>query len=94
MNFVRKEWVTLKKWIPTKMMYPSTKPWEEFEFQGYQMRGPAASLAKAGASGRFSNNARRDWFRKMGAMKHDHRVTRLQWYHFMHMLNMLHIPKP
>lgn len=48
---------------------------QEFEFQGYEMRGPAASLFQAGSSGRHQNNIRRDWFRKMGDMNYDHRVT-------------------
>jgi len=39
------------------------------------MRGPAASLFQAGSSGRHQNNIRRDWFRKMGDMNYDHRVT-------------------
>ena len=48
---------------------------QEFEFQGYEMRGPAASLFKAGAVGKHQNNIKRDWHRQMGTMDYDHRVT-------------------
>ena len=48
---------------------------QEFEFQGHQMKGPAASLFQAGAAGRHQNNIKRDWFRKMGNMSYDHRVA-------------------
>ena len=47
---------------------------QEFEFQGCQMKGPAAALFGAGAKGRHSNNIKRDWFRQMGDMQFDHRV--------------------
>ena len=39
------------------------------------MRGPAATLEKAGAGGRHQNNVRRDWFRQMGHMDVDPRAT-------------------
>ena len=39
------------------------------------MRGPAASLARAGGHGQHINNIRRDWFRQMGHMHGDHRVA-------------------
>ena len=44
---------------------------QEFEFQGCQMKGPAAALFGAGAKGR---HIKRDWFRQMGDMQFDHRV--------------------
>ena len=47
---------------------------QEFEFQGHEMKGPAASLFGAGAGGRHQNNIKRDWFRKMGDMDFDHRA--------------------
>ena len=47
---------------------------QEFEFQGHEMKGPAASLFGAGAGGRHQNNIKRDWFRKMGNMDFDHRA--------------------
>jgi len=47
---------------------------KEFEFQGHEMKGPAASLFGAGAGGRHQNNIKRDWFRKMGDMDFDHRA--------------------
>ena len=48
---------------------------QEFEFQGHQLKGPAASLFQAGSAGRHQNNIKRDWFRKMGNMNYDHRVA-------------------
>ena len=47
---------------------------QEFEFQGHEFRGPAATLFKAGAVGRHQNNIKRDWFRQMGQMDYDHRA--------------------
>ncbi|CAL1167644.1 unnamed protein product [Cladocopium goreaui] len=47
---------------------------KEFEFQGHELKGPAASLFSAGASGRHQNNIKRDWFRKMSNMEYDHRA--------------------
>lgn len=63
---------------------------QEFEFQGYELNGPAADLFKAGASGRFPNNVKRDWFRKMGDMNHDHRVA---WFLKLVQFHLIFYPK-
>ena len=63
--------------------------WQEFEFQGCQLQGPAADLLKAGASGRHLNNVKRDWFRKMGDMNYDHRVP---WF-FLASFSATYFPK-
>lgn len=59
---------------------------QEFEFQGYTMRGPIATLFKAGAGGKHHNNIRRDWFRQLGNMKYDHRASKLKYQFSGHLL--------
>ena len=66
-----------------------SSPCKEFEFQGVQMRGPAASLGKAGAGGKHANNVRRDWFRQMGRMDVDHRAARIFPYGSTYIIYLL-----
>ena len=40
-------------------------PWQEFKFQGVQMRGPMKSLKKTGCNGRWQSNIQRDVLRKV-----------------------------
>ena len=50
------------------------------------MRGPVASLGKAGASGKHVNNVRRDWFRQMERMEVEHHVPCLDVYVYFHLM--------
>lgn len=50
------------------------------------MRGPIATLFKAGAGGKHHNNIRRDWFRQLGNMKYDHRASKLKYQFSGHLL--------
>ena len=72
MDHVRKEWGVFLQKVRTVKIDSLA---QEFEFQGYCMKGPVADLAKAGALGRHQNNIKRDWMRQMSDMNYDHHVA-------------------